>query len=316
MKWSAAAALCAAPLALASVMDAPLVARGYSESSGSSSGSSYGSSSSGSKSSVSVGSTIVIEDVLVLWVNLGGDSTTTTMNSYSSMTGSSGSTSTHTVTVGGAAGLVYTPDTIEAVVGDVVIFEFGEQNHTATQSNFATPCEKLDGGFDSGFMSNPNGTVNPPPKMAFQVMVATPLWFYCRQKVPKSHCGAGMTFSINPTANKTQADFEQMAIAQNGTGTTAAIVGGSATAAVAASTMIMAASTTAAVSESSSTGSSSSSSGSSGSTYMSSGSGSSGSSGECECACLCGLASFPSSVQGLDMYGGMPGSMPLSAMMT
>ncbi len=46
-----------------------------------------------------------------------------------------------------------------------------------------------------------------------------------------------MVFSINPTANKTQEMFEQMAIAQNGTGTTAAIVATS-SASVAVNTMM------------------------------------------------------------------------------
>jgi hypothetical protein len=57
----------------------------------------------------------------------------------------------------------------------MVIFTFLEQNHTATQSAFTTPCEALPGGMDSGFMPNINSTVNPAPQMALQVTVATPL---------------------------------------------------------------------------------------------------------------------------------------------
>lgn len=34
--------------------------------------------------------------------------------------------------------------------GDQVVFHFEQKNHTATQSSFADPCGKLDGGFDSG----------------------------------------------------------------------------------------------------------------------------------------------------------------------
>jgi plastocyanin len=79
------------------------------------------------------------------------------------------------VVVGGSAGLVYSPDTIEAAVGDMVVFTFLEQNHTVTQAAFTTPCEALAGGMDSGFMPNINSTVNPPPQMAMQVTVATPL---------------------------------------------------------------------------------------------------------------------------------------------
>jgi len=79
------------------------------------------------------------------------------------------------VMVGGSAGLAYTPDTINAAIGDMVIFTFLEQNHTATQSAFTTPCEALAGGVDSGFMPNPNSSVVPPPQMAMQVTVATPI---------------------------------------------------------------------------------------------------------------------------------------------
>jgi plastocyanin len=86
------------------------------------------------------------------------------------------------VTVGGSAGFVYTPDTIEAAVGDMVIFTFESQNHTATQSAFTTPCEKLEGGVDSGFMPNINNTVSPAPQMAMQVTVATPI---CKSPLPR-----------------------------------------------------------------------------------------------------------------------------------
>jgi hypothetical protein len=57
----------------------------------------------------------------------------------------------------------------------MVIFTFESQNHTATQSAFTSPCVKLAGGMDSGFMPNVNNTVVPAPQMAMQVTVATPL---------------------------------------------------------------------------------------------------------------------------------------------
>ena len=79
------------------------------------------------------------------------------------------------VVVGGSAGLVYTPDTITAAVGDMVIFEFQSENHTATQSAFTSPCVALAGGTDSGFMANINNSVSPAPQMAMQVTVATPI---------------------------------------------------------------------------------------------------------------------------------------------
>jgi plastocyanin len=82
---------------------------------------------------------------------------------------------THEVTVGGPTGLSFKPQEIQAKVGDMVVFTFLSQNHTLTQSAFATPCQPLSGGMDSGYQANPNNTVNPPPRLAMQVMVQEPL---------------------------------------------------------------------------------------------------------------------------------------------
>lgn len=82
---------------------------------------------------------------------------------------------THSVTVGGPGGLIYAPDQIHAAVGDMVIFTFLSANHTTTQSSFDRPCDPLAGGMDSGFIPNPNNTVEPPPQVAMQVMVSDPL---------------------------------------------------------------------------------------------------------------------------------------------
>jgi len=284
MRFSAVAALCAAPLALAGSLQADLVARGAIEASVDS----------GNNLAVEVAGSTSVTEVIIIWVNNGGGAPTSTLQAQSTFANAAppGSAATHTVTVGGSAGLVYTPDTIEAAIGDMVIFTFLEQNHTATQSAFTTPCDALAGGMDSGFMPNINSSVSPAPQMAMQVTVATPLWFYCRQK---GHCGKGMTFSINPTANKTQAMFQQMAIAQNGTGTPAVIVGGTASTASTA---------TVAVAGSVATSASTSSTSSSG---LTTGSGSLDSTGACDCSCLCGEAAFPNAaVQGVGAFGGLP----------
>ena len=66
-----------------------------------------------------------------------------------SSTGGIPTAQTHSVVVGGEAGLVYTPEFVFAEVGDVVILSFGPKNHTFTQSSFAQPCLKLDGGTNS-----------------------------------------------------------------------------------------------------------------------------------------------------------------------
>jgi plastocyanin len=61
------------------------------------------------------------------------------------------------VETGMAPVLGYTPEAITANVGDMVMFEFFQKNHTVTQSTFAEPCKKMAGGMDSGFMPNAEG---------------------------------------------------------------------------------------------------------------------------------------------------------------
>jgi plastocyanin len=140
-----------------------------------------------------------------LWVNIGGGAATTVIGAAQTVTvtqtvgGGAAATpppavatgnpteaappsgtvgaggATHSVTVGGPQGLAFSPQELKAPVGDTVIFTFLSQNHTATQSTFDAPCVALDGGMDSGYQANPNNTVNPPPQVAMQVMVGTPL---------------------------------------------------------------------------------------------------------------------------------------------
>lgn len=131
---------------------------------------------------------------------------------------------THTVVVGGltpvatgmAPVLAYSPETITAAMGDVVQFVFMQKNHTTTQSTFAAPCNKMEGGMDSGFMPNPDGLAGVQWNMT--VTTTEPLWFYCQQRTG-FHCGKGMVFSINAKTGggASHADFKQLAINLNGT---------------------------------------------------------------------------------------------------
>lgn len=92
----------------------------------------------------------------------------------------------------------------------MVQFNFQADNHTVTQSGFDTPCDKMEGGIDSGFMPNPDDSVTPSPMMMFQVTTEEPVWMYCRQE---THCGQGMVFSINPTEEKSHQLFMENALA-------------------------------------------------------------------------------------------------------
>jgi plastocyanin len=98
------------------------------------------------------------------------------------------------VTVGGAGILKFDPESVTAAVGDRVLFQFREKNHTATQSTFASPCVKAPGGFDSGFQAVAPGATGPVAE--FVVTSTDPVWVYCAQG---THCSAGgMVFAINP----------------------------------------------------------------------------------------------------------------------
>jgi hypothetical protein len=174
---------------------------------------------------------------------------------------------------------------------------------------------------DSGFQPNPNNTVNPPPQVAMQVMVDTPLWFYCKQA---GHCGKGMTFSINPTAAKTQAMFQAAAIAQNGTGTGSTITGGAGAAAPPAAAPAAGSSSAAAApsAESSSLASlpSATVGGGSSATAVAGGAaattaasgvavgtGQINTDGSCACAVVCNVGAFPAVAQGVGAFGGLSG---------
>jgi len=129
---------------------------------------------------------------------------------------------THRVVVGGANGLVFDPPHISALPRDTVVFEFRQKNHTVTQSSFADPCRKLSTngvvGFDSDFIPVAEG-VTEFPTWSMVVNDTAPIWAYCRQPNPQSHCGSGMVFAINSDeqGERNFAAFQGVAQAINGT---------------------------------------------------------------------------------------------------
>ncbi|EKM83773.1 hypothetical protein AGABI1DRAFT_110389 [Agaricus bisporus var. burnettii JB137-S8] len=133
----------------------------------------------------------------------------------------------HTVIVGESGSLAFNPPSIQAKPSDTVIFEFRDKNHTVTQSSFADPCTKGASGFDSGFMpvANPAG---PFPTWKLTVNDTTPIWAYCRQQVPKSHCGTGMVFAINAVEDgpKNFTAFQNVAKALSGGASAGSAVSG------------------------------------------------------------------------------------------
>ncbi|KAI0290547.1 Cupredoxin [Multifurca ochricompacta] len=111
---------------------------------------------------------------------------------------------TFQVQVGGTNGLVFSPNTVNASVGDTVEFVFLPKNHTVTQSS----------GVDSGFQPVA-ANATQVPSFSVTVNATTPLWFYCRQA---GHCEQGMVFAVNPTANKSFEAFQATAKASSADG--------------------------------------------------------------------------------------------------
>ncbi|KAF8179019.1 hypothetical protein K438DRAFT_1769154 [Mycena galopus ATCC 62051] len=105
---------------------------------------------------------------------------------------------THTVTVG-VEGSFYSPPTVSAGLNDTVMFVFGGDEHTVTQSAFDAPCVRLDGGFDSGFNGRGANFSGPTPVWTLRITnISETIWFFCQASIPTSHCESGMVGAINP----------------------------------------------------------------------------------------------------------------------
>jgi len=110
----------------------------------------------------------------------------------------------------GSGGLVYTPASATAAVGDTVVFEFDSSTHSVTEGSFSDPCNPLTKGFNTGII-NTAGTT-------FSITVTTtdPIYYYCAQV---GHCQAGMVGVINPpSSGGTLAAFKSAAAASNANG--------------------------------------------------------------------------------------------------
>lgn len=124
------------------------------------------------------------------------------------------------VMVGSGGTLTFTPNTVTAAVGDTITFQFQAKNHTATQSTFAAPCSPLANGAKSGFQPVASGATQLPQFTVTVKNATAPMWFYCGQKNPISHCEAGMVFAVNaPSAGNTFAAFQAAAKASGSSGT-------------------------------------------------------------------------------------------------
>ncbi|KLO10648.1 hypothetical protein SCHPADRAFT_832198 [Schizopora paradoxa] len=105
----------------------------------------------------------------------------------------------------------------KATVGDVIVFEFRQKNHTMTQSSFSKPCTATSGGFDTGFLPVPQNQTSSFPIKTFVVEKTDPYWMYCAQA---THCQEGMVFAINPGNNFSSFQENALALAAPSTMTT------------------------------------------------------------------------------------------------
>ncbi|KAI0274622.1 hypothetical protein BC834DRAFT_965129 [Gloeopeniophorella convolvens] len=116
------------------------------------------------------------------------------------------------VIVGGSS-LTFDPPSVAALPRDTIVFEFHQKNHTATQSNFESPCVS-NGGFDSGF--NPvSANATEFPTYNLTINDTAPVWAF------DGHCGSGMVFAVNAENSSARNfdAFKALAIQLNGTAT-------------------------------------------------------------------------------------------------
>ncbi|KAL6161719.1 hypothetical protein ACJQWK_09017 [Exserohilum turcicum] len=104
---------------------------------------------------------------------------------------------TSTVTVGEAGQLVFSPSSLNASPGSIIAFNFLGLNHTLTQSDIWNPCHSNQG-FDTGFRQFNPANVSGKFVVEIEVTSQDAKWFFCAQTVKRSHCRAGMVFSLNP----------------------------------------------------------------------------------------------------------------------
>jgi hypothetical protein len=103
---------------------------------------------------------------------------------------------THVVDVGARGKLIFSPNSVNAAVGDIIHFRFLALNHTLTQSTLLNPCV-LSENFDTEFTHfNPSNRTDDT--LMYLVQSTNPQWFFCRQLRRSSHCAAGMVFGLNP----------------------------------------------------------------------------------------------------------------------
>ncbi|KAE8355481.1 hypothetical protein BDV28DRAFT_128964 [Aspergillus coremiiformis] len=149
-----------------------------------------------------------------LW--LGVSAQTTTSDAATTATSSSTAAATHTIQVGPKTDPhQYVPASVNASVGDVIVFEFYPRNHSVVKADYNAPCVPAHGDvFYSGHFAKfneENGQLKgPPPTWSLVVNDTKPTFFYC---TATDSCNKnGMVGVINPSANMTFEHQQKKAI--------------------------------------------------------------------------------------------------------
>ncbi|GLB37732.1 hypothetical protein LshimejAT787_0407830 [Lyophyllum shimeji] len=127
------------------------------------------------------------------------------------------------ITVGGNttsdATSVFQPNSVVAREGDVVLFNFTQGNHTATQSTFAAPCVRAHdsditfNGFDSSFRNAGDGEAITTLPVTISDSNTT-IWFFDFNTCAKGGVGA---INVNTSSTETLDGFQRNAQRLNGT---------------------------------------------------------------------------------------------------
>ncbi|KAK4446999.1 hypothetical protein QBC34DRAFT_440500 [Podospora aff. communis PSN243] len=107
----------------------------------------------------------------------------------------------------GKDGLVFSPSSVTAAMGDVIEYQFFPPTHSVIMGDFNNPCmPAATGGFFSGGFTTSNGQNSN----VFQVTVNTtdPIFFYCGFP---THCESGMSGVINANSSQTLAAYQSKA---------------------------------------------------------------------------------------------------------
>ncbi|KAJ7915492.1 hypothetical protein B0H13DRAFT_2270325 [Mycena leptocephala] len=103
------------------------------------------------------------------------------------------------VTVGGVGVIAYTPNQVQANIGDVIQFTFKQKNHTITRSTLANPVPHL---WEREHSTRDSANETDFPLAQFTVQDTNPVWVYCRQA---GHCTQGMAAATGSAATSAAA---------------------------------------------------------------------------------------------------------------